>query len=247
MTSCATSDSRYLVLNCAEERMQIVLGTENAVLFGEEILCPGQSIRHLPTAIERALAVQNVLVADLTGIACVSGPGSFTGLRIAHASMYALARPQGIPMAGLEYLALLAAQAAAPTADEVWILTYARKGSVYAQGFAAGQPIGPIQALTVAQAREFLATRPNHVRLVGSGARKNPVWNDLPTITLLPEAFDTPWPISLLAAARTATYSRQTPVPLYVRKSDAEDNLETIAHARGIQPAKARKEIFDFR
>jgi tRNA threonylcarbamoyladenosine biosynthesis protein TsaB len=111
MTSSATSGNPFLALNCAEERIQVVLGTAGQVMFSEEILCPGQSIRYLPTAIERALRVRAMDARDLAGIACVRGPGSFTGLRIAHAAMHGLARPHAIPMAGLEYLEILAAQA----------------------------------------------------------------------------------------------------------------------------------------
>ncbi len=247
MISSDTSSSRYLALNCAEERIQVVLGTAREVLFSEEIYCPGQSIRHLPTAIERALQVQAMSVAELAGIACVRGPGSFTGLRIAHAAAHGLARPHGIPMAGLHYLQLLATQAEPFVhGTELWVLTYARKGQVYIQGFDAGTPLNSVRPLPVPKAHELLQSRPADIFLLGSGLRKNPELPALPGITALPQILDTPLPASLLAAACKAEYSSHTPQPLYLRKSDAEDNLDSIASSRGIPVTEARKHIPDF-
>lgn len=244
MISSDTSSSRYLALNCAEERIQVVLGSPREVLFSEEVLCPGQSIRHLPTAIERALGVQAMGAGGLSGIACVRGPGSFTGLRIAHAAMHGLSRPHAIPMAGLQYPQILATQAEPFVRDtELWVLTYARKGQVYIQGFKAGLPLAPVRPLPVPRAHELLQSRPAGIFLLGSGLRKNPELSDLPKATALPQFLDTPLPSSLLAAARAAEYSSQTPQPLYLRKSDAEDNLESIANSRGIPAAEARKHI----
>ena len=247
MISSDTSSSRYLALNCAEERIQVVLGTAREVMFSEEIHCPGQSIRHLPTAIERALRVQAMRVSDLAGIACVRGPGSFTGLRIAHAATHGLSRPHAIPMSGLHYPDILAAQASPfVQGGELWVLTYARKGQVYIQGFDAGTPLAPVRPLPVALAREQLHSRPAGIFLLGSGLRKNPELLALPNTLVLPQILDTPLPASLLTAACTAAYSSHPPQPLYLRKSDAEDNLVFIAASRGIPAAEARKHIPDF-
>jgi tRNA threonylcarbamoyl adenosine modification protein YeaZ len=246
MTSCATSANPVLALNCAEERAQVVLGGGQGLLFSEEVLCPGQSIRHLPTAIERALKVHGLSVKDLAGIACVRGPGSFTGLRISHATMYGLARPYGTPMAGLPYPELLAGQAAPLVDGEIWVLTYARKAQVYIQGFADGRPLAQVRPMPASAARDLLATRPGPLRLLGSGLRKNPDLGGLPQTTALPPEFDTPRPEALLRAALDATYLAEPPAPLYLRKSDAEDNLEAIASSRGIPAEQARRHIPDF-
>jgi tRNA threonylcarbamoyl adenosine modification protein YeaZ len=247
MTSSDTSDSLRLALNCAEERIQVVLGAGGEVMFSEEILCPGQSIRHLPTAIERALRVRGIRASDLAGIACVRGPGSFTGLRIAHAAMHGLARPHAVPMAGLNYLEILAGQAAPFVHDrELWVLTYARKGQVYIQGFQTGRPLIPVRPLPVAEARALLLDRSAEIFLLGSGLRKNPDLLALPGPGVLPGILDTPLPATLLGAANAATYSNRAPQPLYLRKSDAEDNLDVIASSRGIQADEARKHIPDF-
>jgi tRNA threonylcarbamoyl adenosine modification protein YeaZ len=246
MTSSAISASLYLALNCAEDRIQVVLGAAGSLLFSEEVLCPGQSIRHLPTAMERALDVHGATARDLAGIACVRGPGSFTGLRIAHAAMFGLARPCSIPMAGLEYLQLLAIQAADYARGETWVLTYARKGQVYMQGFSAGRPLGAVRPMRVGEARATLDGRPGSIHVLGSGLRKNAELQDLPNATALPAALDSPLPSTLLAAACAAAYAAAPPAPLYLRKSDAEDNLDAIAQSRGIPADEARRHIPDF-
>ena len=246
MTSCATSANPVLALNCAEERAQVVLGSGQGLLFSEEILCPGQSIRHLPTAIERALKVHSLSVKDLAGIACVRGPGSFTGLRISHAAMFGLARPFGTPMAGLPYLEILSDQATPLVDGEIWILTYARKTQVYVKGFAGGRPLRQVRPMPVSEARDLLVTRPGPLRLLGSGLRKNPDLGGLPGTMPLPPEFDVPMPDALLRAALNATYRPELPAPLYLLKSDAEDNLESIASSRGIAAEQARQHIPDF-
>lgn len=246
MTSSAISGNPYLALNCAEERIQVVLGTPSALQFSEEILCPGQSIRHLPTAMERALNVAGIKPGDLAGVACVRGPGSFTGLRIAHAAMYGLARGATIPMAGLPYLEMLAAQAAPFVQGETWVLTYARKAQVYVQGFADGRALGPVRPGRVPEVLELLGGRPAPVCLLGSGLRRNPELLDVRGALILPASLDTPLPTTLLAAACAASYADRAPAPLYLRKSDAEDNLDAIAQARGIPSDEARRHIPDF-
>lgn len=246
MTSCAISADPVLVLNCAGECAQIVFGGGEGVLFAEEIRCPGQSIVHLPTAIERGLDVLDMGVEGLCGIACVRGPGSFTGLRIAHATMYGLARPFSLPMAGLEYPGLLALQTAAMISGELWVVLYARKGQVYVQGFSGTHALTGIGVFSADRTREILAARGETVYLAGNGLRKNSLLLDIPGARILPPEFDTPSPAVLLAAARAARFSEEPPAPLYLRKSDAEDNLEAIAAARGIDPAEARRHIFDF-
>ena len=190
--------------------------------------------------------MHGLTVKDLAGIACVRGPGSFTGLRISHAAMYGLARPFGTPMAGLSYPELLAAQAASLVEGEIWVLTYARKAQVYAQGFADGRPLAQVRPMTVSEACGLLTARTGPIRLLGSGLRKNPDLGRLPGMTLLPPEFDVPRPEALLRAALGATYLSEAPAPLYLRKSDAEDNLEAIASSRGIPAEQARRHIPDF-
>lgn len=247
MISCATSAKPFLVLNCAEECAQIVLGTPEAVLFAESIHCPGQSIRHVPTAMSRALEVAGLAATELAGVACVRGPGSFTGLRIAHASMHGLARAAGLPMAGLELHVLLAEQVAPLAAEEIWIATYARRNQVYLQGFTGTAPILPrITPMPVPEAENLISTRNSRTVLLGSGVRKNDSMSDIPGSRILPAYLDRPAAETLLQACGNTTFSTAPPAPLYLRKSDAEENLDAIAASRGISADDARRMLHNF-
>ncbi len=240
MTSCATCPKAPLLILCgAEGLLQIVLGHNDLVLHAEAIHCPGGSVTRLAPAIARILDAHGLQAKDLGGVAAVRGPGSFTGLRITLATVAGIGLGAGVSMAGLDLHPLLAAQV--PWAGRLWVATHARSHLVYAQPFAAGQPCGPLTVRSHAEFRATLAETPSLA--VGSGLRQL----DIPsTTTPLPPLFDVPWPATLLAAAQTACFANTPPTPLYLRRSDAEENLPAIAAARGLSEAEARRHIPEF-
>ena len=84
--------------------------------------------------------------------------------------------------------------------------------------------------------------------LMGTGLRKNPAFfaelvTAHPGWTLLDEIWDNPAPDALLKAAEQAVFTHESVGPIYVRPSDAEDNLEQIAKKRGMDPIEARKRL----
>jgi tRNA threonylcarbamoyl adenosine modification protein YeaZ len=87
--------------------------------------------------------------ADIRAVACVRGPGSFTGLRLALATAAGLGRAVGALQAGIDHLPLLAANAlsllgeSVPTLSHVWTVTHARRQLAHAQGFALSPAPSP--------------------------------------------------------------------------------------------------------
>ncbi len=130
-----------LALNAAENRLQIALADESgAYLYGAECRAASQGAEKLAPALRSALQSLGADVADIRRIACVRGPGSFTGLRLTAVTAAGLARTSGAAQAGLDYLALLAREAmptlrAAKPATHLWVLVRARRDLVYIQGF----------------------------------------------------------------------------------------------------------------
>jgi len=110
-----------------------------AVGWGTEVLAardlPGEE-RHaatlLPTVAE-LLREAGMELSGLRGIGVGSGPGSFTGVRVAAATALGLARGLEIPLYPVSSLA--AAAAAGPDGEPLWVLFDARGDRVYAAAY----------------------------------------------------------------------------------------------------------------
>ncbi|MFW5489863.1 MAG: tRNA (adenosine(37)-N6)-threonylcarbamoyltransferase complex dimerization subunit type 1 TsaB [Desulfovibrio sp.] len=249
--TASPADGHLLVLGASEERLQLVLGQcrdgKAGLLTAQEWIVPSRAMGVLAPALEQAFKLLRITPADLGGIACVYGPGSFTGIRIILSTAMGFLGGSRTPLAGLNHLQTLAVSAPplAPAAS-LAVLTYARRGQVYLQAFdpETRQPLDgweDVRALTAQQARGLLDSLPQPVATLGTGLRRNPeVFAD---IASLPQDFDTPKADALLRMAAQARYARAPIAPCYVRPSDAEENLEHIASLRGLSLDEAQKRI----
>lgn len=117
--------------------------------------------------IDAALRAGRLAPADVDLFACVTGPGSFTGVRIGVVTVRALSHVTGRPCLGVSALEALAAGAlffdglVCPMQD-------ARAGQVYAAGFLRGSQALPDAALPLS---DFLAQAASYGRccFVGDG------------------------------------------------------------------------------
>ncbi|MDD3313530.1 tRNA (adenosine(37)-N6)-threonylcarbamoyltransferase complex dimerization subunit type 1 TsaB [Pseudodesulfovibrio sp.] len=242
-----------LALAGCEDRLQLALGDPGPdralLLASREWTVPGQSVRFLLPGLDETLRAFGVGMEAVARIACVRGPGSFTGLRLVLAAAEGLAAGRGLPLAGLDYLPLLA-EGPAPADRPLHVVTYARRGLVYLQSFAASDraPLGPVLALRLEDVPGHLDAAGENALLLGSGLRKNAeFFADLaagrPGCALLPPRFDAPSPQLLLDAACRAEFGADSVEPVYVRPSDAEENLPNIARQRGLDPDEAVRRL----
>ncbi|WP_338670088.1 tRNA (adenosine(37)-N6)-threonylcarbamoyltransferase complex dimerization subunit type 1 TsaB [Pseudodesulfovibrio methanolicus] len=243
-----------LVMAGAEERLQLVLGQPGlgglTLLASRQWTVPGQSVRFLMPGLKSVLDEFGLDTSVLKRIACVRGPGSFTGLRLVLAAAEGVAAGLHLPLAGLDYLPLLAAGPGPLLTGPLHVLTYARRGLVYMQSFRCPDldVIAPLDALTLEQAGQRMADIGPEAHLMGTGLRKNPAFFEdffeaEPGYAPLDAAFDNPAPERLLAAADQAAFSGESIEPIYVRPSDAEANLDQIAAKRGLDPDEARRKL----
>lgn len=265
--------SLTLVLNGAEARLQIVCGHGAELVFSQEWFTPRHGMQVLVPALVDALHRTGLTLAAIGRIAVVRGPGSFTGLRLVLSTALGLSLPARLPMAGIGYMDALAADAAAlRPCDNIWCITHARRGLVHMQGFtsryngpvcalprASGEsgapaaqsednalvPLCPPLSATLEEAAQRILAHEGDTVLTGSGVRKNSAFfaEHLFDATVLPPRFDHPAPETLLTLAHTATYGHDPVEPLYIRPCDAEENLDSIASAKGLDPAAARAEL----
>ena len=200
-------------------------------LVAESVDASGQThARHVMGMIDDTLDRAALLVRDLEGFAVVTGPGTFTGLRIGISTVKGLAYALSRPLVGISSLAALAAQADLP-AQQVCPVMDARRKEVYF-GFytlAAGvqKQIGPHR---VSPPLEMIKNVRAPCQFIGNGARmyQKMIQAELGPLALFSATSrDTvrAETIAGLAVRQFQKYDgRQLPdvSPYYIRKSDAE-------------------------
>ena len=158
----------------------------------------GQAERLMPL-LEELLREAGLGWSDLTRLAVGTGPGNFTGVRIAVAAARGLALGLGIPAIGITRLEALAFGLPRP----ITVVEDARRGEVYVQGF--GTETSEALLLDGSDLAHVVET----AHVTGSAAGPSA----LPPAMPLAEA------MARLAAARDLPQPR--PAPFYLRGADA--------------------------
>ncbi len=181
-----------------------------ALLIGDRIAASsfepmekGQAERLIPLC-EDLLGAAGLGWRDLTAIAVGTGPGNFTGVRIAVAAARGLALSLGIPALGVTRLEAVAYGLPRP----VMVVEDARRGEVYAQAFGAAP--GEAQLTTMGAlettVRDFVGSAAGPAAEATGG-----------------RVVDQPLPMTqamaFIAAGRVGVQPR--PAPFYLRGADA--------------------------
>ena len=218
----------YLVLNCSEAVLQVVLGSPGQVLWSLNVLAPGRAMKHIAPAISSGLDCIGIKPEHLAGISCVKGPGSFTGIRMAFAHAHGLALASKIPMTSISYFDAIIHGPGSLLQGPAWIFIHSRRDQVYAMGFSLPS-LRPVSAPCNIDFKSLdLLVKPvenQTVHVLGSGMRRNPHCFSADYWNILPENWDTPLPHSLLKLSVNSSFAVQTPFPEYLRPSDAEENM----------------------
>jgi tRNA threonylcarbamoyladenosine biosynthesis protein TsaB len=175
-------------------------------------------------ALDALLANAGVSLAEVAGFAVSIGPGSLTGLRIGVATVKGLAFGTDRPALAVSTLAAIAAHA--PGIAPVAAVLDARRGEVYAAGFAGGLATEwlPESVIPIAALAERL---PAGCRVVGEGA---PLCADAlrgaPVVLAPPPYAATTASYVAVLGARAWARGERTPagelVPRYLRRAEAE-------------------------
>ena len=257
----ADQEEILVLLNAAEGLLQVGLAGGGRIMAWQECEAAGQGAERLIPTLADMLEEAGCGRERIGRIACVRGPGGFTGIRLALTTAFGLSRAICGPggerprLAGIDYLPLLAAsvlleiqkiQELTDDLTALWVLTHARRGQVNMQGFAPdGSPLTAPETVTLSEAVRQIearaAGRPGPLVILGSGVVRNreELSKALPRALLLPEIYNHPSPAAMLRLADSAAFGHEPIEPLYLRPCDAEENLPGIAAGLGLDPEEA--------
>lgn len=126
-----TPSPTILVIDTATEACSVAVETNNRQFFAFEI-CPQQHSQRILAMVQEVLAKAEVTLQDIDVIGFGHGPGSFTGVRIAIATVQGLALGLDIPVVGVSTLETLAAEALSDVdSGDALVAIDARMGEVY--------------------------------------------------------------------------------------------------------------------
>ena len=137
-----------LIMNASEGRIQFVLEQEGSLVCAQEWSAPSKGTELLTPALADAFQRLGIMPSDISRIACVAGPGSFTGLRLALTTAAAFRRATGAAVAPLNALQALAASVPFgllfPVREtRIRVITHARRGLRARAGFSVPPPVPP--------------------------------------------------------------------------------------------------------
>ncbi|RMG14022.1 MAG: tRNA (adenosine(37)-N6)-threonylcarbamoyltransferase complex dimerization subunit type 1 TsaB [Deltaproteobacteria bacterium] len=226
---------RILALDTSTWVLSAALVDGERVRERHQALPRGRHSEHLPGVLLALLDEAGLALEAIDLLAVSLGPGSFTGLRTGLATVQGMAYAARRPLVGvgsleaMAYEAVTAGEGMGPGARLVPTLD-ARRGQVYAGFFrwdgSALEQEGEALALEPAALAERLD--PGAV-LFGEGAERYQALSSRPEYA--PHGPKTPpaRAIAALAAGRAAPFDPEALLrlhPHYVRRSEAEENLE---------------------
>ncbi len=231
---------RVLALETSTAQASLVICSDEKILAHESSSSPKTHSEFFNLAIERCLAQAQLQLSDIDLYAVGSGPGSFTGLRVSASIVKTFSLSFLKPLVVVDSLTLLMEEARARGAsdEKIVCLLNAHKNMNYLALFSKSSvEIYPC-ARTIAQINllDFQSSQP--VLCVGEGflayesqfsnqfisqIRRDPIHSDIPLAETL-----------AVCGQRNAKLG-QTIVwnsyePLYIRASEAEENLKSKSY-----------------
>jgi tRNA threonylcarbamoyladenosine biosynthesis protein TsaB len=162
----------------------LLANAERSECFSTELDSQWGSAKTLAPAIGRLVQDRAISMSDLSAIAIVSGPGSFTGLRVGVATAKAMSYALTIPVVEVDALDAIAYQVTEPY-DRLDVVMDAYRGQVFCASYRYLKPdprragIGAYQNLTPTRIipideflRERTSTNKEEIILCGPGCER---------------------------------------------------------------------------
>ncbi|MDE1152770.1 MAG: tRNA (adenosine(37)-N6)-threonylcarbamoyltransferase complex dimerization subunit type 1 TsaB [Micavibrio sp.] len=205
-----------LAVNTANMILSVALVSDGKVLHSYETTETRDQGNLLLRHVQQALDANGMTYANIDLLAVVTGPGSFTGIRIGLAAMRALALATGKPVTGLSSFEIFAMPAANTTniiAVESW-----REELYFSVQDSAGKEVIPDVNETPQDFARRIAAIAGPYVVTGDAAEK--LREFLPDATFETAAI-APAHVADLAARKQKSGAALTPpVPYYLREAD---------------------------
>ena len=179
---------------------------------------------------------------SLKKIACVVGPGSFTGIRLVLTCAQALRRTVKSYLAPLLYTEALAFEANlvhnyVPN-TMLFVTTHARRNLVHFQPFVVREVPVAVGKIELKTGESVLSMMTPQTVCLGSAVPRNPILaqRECSLGNIVPS------PKTWVKLAACAHYVDADLSAVYVRTCDAEENLERLAQRQGMLPEWAKKQ-----
>ena len=217
---------KFLAINTAGSGVEAALYIDGVTVFESDSEFRKASAVLLPF-IDKLLSGANLTLKELDFIAVVTGPGSFTGIRIGLSAARAFAQFTGVRLVPVTYAEVLAYNTTETNrAETIVTVSDAANGFAYIAAFDEKMRfVLPPEVLKTAQVKKFLDTVDESCAVCFDGAAEALVADSGKT-TVKPKTDCT----ALIRAALYAFQARGAVpyaqvAPLYVRQSQAEINL----------------------
>ncbi|ABK43158.1 peptidase M22, glycoprotease [Magnetococcus marinus MC-1] len=210
-----------LALHTATPEGCVALVEQGELLAQERFVAKGGHLEIIPGMVQRLLASTGVQPQQVRRLVVTGGPGSFAGVRIAMGFAKGWHIAHGTALVCCSTTQAIAVSVA-PSEQPLLVVMDARRGELFVQPFAGdGTPQQPPQKQTPEEAVALVQT---DMRLCGSGvALLSPLLTERNIGEVLPGLVE---PLALARlGARLAVNEDALLEPLYLRRSEAEENL----------------------
>jgi len=230
-----------LAIDTATEQFSVALAKNGGDEGGTWLFQANAGLRHselLMDCIDTLMKTAGLEPKDLSGVVCMGGPGSFTGLRIGFSAAKGLALSLGIPFAAIPTLDCMARPFRSLPGIAIPVLD-AKKQAFFCALYREGERLCPGMDSEPAQIAREIAhalAPPEQATLLGPGApllyaALQAADCDITNIKLGSELRWGNAETLLQIAAETRILSRSIDYaggPEYIRKSDAEIQITNI-------------------
>jgi tRNA threonylcarbamoyladenosine biosynthesis protein TsaB len=207
---------RILAFDCAGAQCAAAIVADGETLAEKRIESDRGHAQLLMPLLVELITTAGLRFGDVDRFAVTTGPGSFTGIRVALAAAHGLALGTGKPIVGVSVFDVIAAQATDVLEGyRVLVAIDSRRAELFVQLFYPYGPLSEPAMLAPAAVADWAG--PGPLLLAGDGAAL--LTADMPAaiVSDLPKLID-PAVLARLAATREAG---QPPAPFYLRPPDA--------------------------